>query len=175
MSRSVRHLRAACAAAIAAIGPLACASAGIEQARDISIRPTIVVWQTTGAEQEAMRARGMPVRLTSAQPEYPMEFASRRIEGCVLVSAEVQLDGSVDHIEVARAAPPGVFDELAVLAARRWVFEAQPKVRAVKQPMIFQIPQPETGSRIQGNRRRVDALRSLCLPANPDQGSGESR
>lgn len=56
-------------------------------------------------------------------PEYPERARQREIEGKVLVSALVGVDGRVQSIQILESNPPGVFDETVVAALNQSIFE----------------------------------------------------
>lgn len=55
-------------------------------------------------------------------PIYPSEAARNRIEGWVDLEVLVDVDGRVLDVVVVASNPPGVFEEVAMAAARRWIF-----------------------------------------------------
>ncbi|MFO1468756.1 MAG: energy transducer TonB [Steroidobacteraceae bacterium] len=62
-------------------------------------------------------------RLTTVEPDYPVEAARRRLEGWVEIEFTVAADGSVRDTLVRNAQPAGVFDQAAASAVQRWRFE----------------------------------------------------
>jgi periplasmic protein TonB len=57
-------------------------------------------------------------------PIYPAAAARNRIQGWVDLEVFVDTDGQVLDVVVIASDPPGVFEEVAMAAARRWVFAA---------------------------------------------------
>lgn len=77
------------------------------------------------------------VPLVRVEPEYPARAMSRRIEGWVDVLFTIGKAGNVEDPKVVRANPPGVFEQAALRAIRRWRYT--PRIedgKAVKQPGI---------------------------------------
>ncbi|MDH5256094.1 MAG: TonB family protein, partial [Gammaproteobacteria bacterium] len=56
------------------------------------------------------------------EPAYPRNAAARRLPGWVDVVFTVEPSGRTRDVQVAGADPPGVFDDAAVAAVRRWRF-----------------------------------------------------
>ena len=63
------------------------------------------------------------VPLVRVQPIYPMRATSRHIEGWVKIEFTVTAAGSVSNPVVVGASPPGIFDEAALDAIRKWKFK----------------------------------------------------
>jgi protein TonB len=64
-----------------------------------------------------------PPRLVApVRPLYPLQARQRGIEGYVDIEFEIEPDGGVKTVRAIGAEPPGVFDESACNAARRWRF-----------------------------------------------------
>jgi protein TonB len=57
-----------------------------------------------------------------AEPAYPRNALARRLPGWVDVVFTVEPSGRTRDVQVAGADPPGVFDDAAVAAVRRWRF-----------------------------------------------------
>lgn len=55
-------------------------------------------------------------------PVYPERAKQRDLEGNVLVSVLVGVDGQVKSVKILEANPPGVFDEAVATAVRQWTF-----------------------------------------------------
>ena len=65
-----------------------------------------------------------PPRLSQgAEVVYPPRARAKGVTGSVTLSLVVEADGSVGAIEILDATPPGVFEDAAVAAVRRWRFE----------------------------------------------------
>jgi TonB family protein len=58
------------------------------------------------------------------EPRYPRNAATRRVAGWVDVVFSVSAAGRAEEIRVIAADPPGVFDDAALAAVRRWRFDA---------------------------------------------------
>lgn len=59
-------------------------------------------------------------RLRSPPPEYPQAAISQHISGSVTLEYTVDTHGEPRDIHVVEATPPGVFDQAAVNAVKRW-------------------------------------------------------
>ncbi len=68
------------------------------------------------------------VPLVRVPPEYPPGAARRRLGGWVHLEFTVTATGTVTDVRVIDASPPGVFDDAAVRAARR--FKYRPQMRS---------------------------------------------
>jgi periplasmic protein TonB len=66
------------------------------------------------------------VALVRVKPNYPARAASRHIEGWVKIEFTVNPSGSVANARVIGASPPGIFDEAALDAIKKWKFK--PKI-----------------------------------------------
>lgn len=58
------------------------------------------------------------------EPEYPRNALTRRVSGWVDVNFSVDAAGRTRDVLVRNAEPPGVFDDAALAAVRRWRFAA---------------------------------------------------
>lgn len=56
------------------------------------------------------------------EPDYPRSAASRDLAGWVDVRFGVDASGRTQDVQVVESSPPGVFDEAALAAVRRWRF-----------------------------------------------------
>ncbi len=63
------------------------------------------------------------VRLTSAEPKYPIRASQRDITGWVEVAFTVTKSGETADIQVVRAEPEKIFETSAVQAVKKWTFE----------------------------------------------------
>ena len=63
------------------------------------------------------------VALVRVKPAYPARAASRHLEGWVKIQFTVSAAGTVTNPSVVSASPPGIFDEAALDAIRRWKFK----------------------------------------------------
>jgi len=66
------------------------------------------------------------VPLVRVDPDYPTQARQRRIEGWVDIEFTIGPAGTVEDARVLRASPPGVFEQSALRAVRRWRYN--PKV-----------------------------------------------
>lgn len=66
------------------------------------------------------------IPLIRVQPEYPQTAADRGLEGVVEIYLHIAADGTVTEATVRHSDPPGVFDQAALDAVRKWTFK--PKV-----------------------------------------------
>jgi len=87
-----------------------------------------------------------PVPLVRVDPEYPPQAQSRRIEGWVDVAFDIGKAGNVENPKVVRAQPPGVFEQSALRAVRRYrytpkIVDGKPVVqRNVGVHLVFKLP-----------------------------------
>jgi TonB family protein len=85
---------------------------------------------STGIEPAATSTAGRTVPFSSltvrryVEPAYPRNAASRRMAGWVDVGFTVEPSGRTSDARVIGADPPGIFDEAALAAVRRWRFAA---------------------------------------------------
>lgn len=63
------------------------------------------------------------VPLVRVKPKYPMRAASRHIEGWVKIEFTVTTTGTVANAKVVDAKPPGIFDDAALDAIKKWKFK----------------------------------------------------
>jgi len=77
----------------------------------------------SGTGQGGVAVDRMPVALRRIKPGYPMSARRRGITGQVLLRIFVDAEGGVREVQVQAAEPPGIFEEKAVEAARKWRFE----------------------------------------------------
>jgi protein TonB len=75
----------------------------------------------------------MPQPKVKSSFVYPKAAKKRSIEGYVVLSLLIDVDGSVNKIQVLESSPQGVFDDSAVAGIRNWRFTpAQYQGKAVK-------------------------------------------
>ena len=65
----------------------------------------------------------VPRVVRSVQPEYPFAAKKKHIEGQVVVRMLVTSQGKPEHLSIHSSEPPGVFDQSALAAAKRWRFQ----------------------------------------------------
>lgn len=85
-----------------------------------------------------------PVPIDRVAPDYPVRLRKKGVTGQVVLNLLVDTDGSVARVRVLSSDPPGVFDELAVSAAKRWRFrpgsnQGKPYAVWVNQPFDFRL------------------------------------
>ncbi len=71
----------------------------------------------------AMAADAKLVAKKRVAPVYPRGAERRKIEGHVVVTYSVGVDGKVSNVAVAEAMPEGVFDDAAMKAVSKWKYE----------------------------------------------------
>ncbi len=91
----------------------------------------------------ALASKLKQTRATS--PEYPSSALGHRITGSVLLTYTVDTSGVTRDVHVIEATPPGVFDDAAVSAVRRWryapmVVNGTPVEVPVKTQVRFELP-----------------------------------
>lgn len=59
-------------------------------------------------------------RLRATAPEYPQSALTQRISGAVTLEYTVDTRGETRDVHVVEASPPGVFDQAAIAAVKRW-------------------------------------------------------
>ena len=80
-----------------------------------------VAWSAaiSGQEEAPAAAHDWMIKV---EPMYPREARVNRIEGYVRIRYTVTAAGEPANIEIVDSQPPGVFDEEAVKAFRKWRF-----------------------------------------------------
>lgn len=81
----------------------------------------------------------LPQLLSAPPPRYPLMALRRKLEGDVRVEITIQPDGSVAAPRVVSADPPGLFDEAALVAAKRWRYEASGRSVTTTQVLRFRL------------------------------------
>lgn len=81
-------------------------------------------------------------------PRYPQSAIDAGVSGWVLLRARIGADGQVREVDVEKAEPQGVFDEVAVTAAKDWSFEpaveqGSPVEQWVQLPICFSLVEDE--------------------------------
>jgi len=85
-------------------------------------------------------------------PSYPVDAARQGISGSVLLLVTVGADGSARDVRVEKSTPEGVFEAVAIEAARKWKFT--PEIRdgqpveggQVRVPITFEVDRPSDTS-----------------------------
>lgn len=85
-----------------------------------------------------------PQPLVQIPPIYPISAKLAGVEGTVLLHFTVQIDGTVDSVEVISARPEHVFDEAAKSAVSKWRFKpgiknGKPVATRVSIPLRFEL------------------------------------
>ncbi len=65
------------------------------------------------------------VPMVRVQPMYPPGAAQQRLEGYVRMEFTIGKTGSVKDVKVIEGKPPGVFDDAAVKAIKKWKYKAK--------------------------------------------------
>jgi TonB family protein len=84
-------------------------------------------------------------RLRATPPDYPRDALNRKITGSVTLEFTVDGRGETRDIHVIEAAPPGVFDDAAISAVRRWryapaVVNGTPVEVPIRTRVRFELP-----------------------------------
>ncbi len=66
-----------------------------------------------------------PILLESGRLSYPQAQQDAKVEGSVLVTYDVSVEGKTVNIRVINSAPPNVFNAAAVAFVRTWRFQPQ--------------------------------------------------
>ncbi|MFT4979086.1 MAG: protein TonB [Myxococcota bacterium] len=85
----------------------------------------------------------LPTPIDQVAPEVPARARAKGIEGLVVVSLLIGVDGRVQDVRVTESRPPGVFDDAVRAAVRQWRFEpamyqGQPVPLRIDYPFRFQ-------------------------------------
>ena len=59
-------------------------------------------------------------RLRVSSPDYPPTALAQRITGNVMLEFTVSISGEPRDVRVIEATPPGIFDQAAISAVKRW-------------------------------------------------------
>jgi TonB family protein len=98
-----------------------------------------------GAVSSAAALAGSLKRVRATPPDYPTSALTQRISGSVLLEYTVDTSGEPRDVHVVEATPPGVFDQAAVNAVRRWryaplIVNGSPVEVPVKTRVRFELP-----------------------------------
>lgn len=85
-----------------------------------------------------------PKVIYQVPPVYPLAAKHRGIAGKVVIKFIVQVDGSVDGIQVESATPANLFEQSAINAVKKWRFKPgrrhnQPVATRVELPIEFKL------------------------------------
>jgi TonB family protein len=127
------------------------ADADLAQARRWGADP-----KELAAVQQAPKARGAAgdaaalaahlKRVRATAPDYPQTAQAQRLSGSVTLEYTVDTRGEPRDIHVVEATPPGVFDQAAINAVKRWRYAptvvdgAAVEVPAVRTRVRFELP-----------------------------------
>ena len=59
-------------------------------------------------------------RLRSPPPDYPPNALAQKLAGAVTLEYTVAANGEPRDVHVVEATPPGIFDQAAISAVKRW-------------------------------------------------------
>jgi len=88
--------------------------------KDVSAVQQLQPPKAKGATLDAAALAANLKRLRSTPPEYPPAAISQHISGSVMLEYTVDTHGEPRDLHVVEATPPGVFDQAAANAVRRW-------------------------------------------------------
>ncbi|WP_440906264.1 energy transducer TonB [Catenovulum sp. SX2] len=80
-----------------------------------------IAFQSAGANSVSPEHVAVSV-IKRALPTYPQYAVKNGIEGTVLVSFSIEIDGNVSDIQVAASDHDGLFDASAILGVQKWVY-----------------------------------------------------
>jgi protein TonB len=100
------------------------------------------------AANQAVNAAALAGKLKQTRmvnPEYPAKALNSKIAGSVVLTFTVDTSGVTRDVHVVEASPPGVFDDAALSAVKRWryapvVVDGAPVAVPVKTKMLFELP-----------------------------------
>ena len=124
--------------------------ADLAQAKRFGADPkeALAVQQLTPAKSKGPDTAALALRLTrlrGASPDYPAPALTQHLAGSVVLEFTVDTSGETRDIHVVEATPPGVFDQAAINAVKRWRY-APPLVNGaaaevpVRTRMRFELP-----------------------------------
>ena len=126
-------------------GDLAQARRWGADAKDIAAVQQLQSPKARGAADSAALAASLK-RLRSPAPDYPPSALNQHISGSVTLEYTVDTHGEPRDIHVVEATPPGVFDQAAITAVRRWRYApvkvdgAPVDVPSVRTRVRFELP-----------------------------------
>lgn len=90
----------------------------------------LLTWQLCGNASDTLSAAGGAKMLRVGQAAMPAELIVRGIEGCVVISFQLDQQGKATDFHVLDSQPPGVFDRYALQTMASTVFApGQPEGR----------------------------------------------
>jgi TonB family protein len=114
--------------------------------KDIAAVQQLQTPKARGAASDSAALAANLKRLRSTPPDYPQSAIAQHISGSVTLEYTVDTRGEPRDIHVVEATPPGVFDQAAINAVRRWRYApmvvdgAAVDVPAVKTRVRFELP-----------------------------------
>ena len=99
-----------------------------------------------GAASDAAALAAHLKRVRATPPDYPQTAMAQRLSGSVTLEYTVDTRGEPRDIHVVEAIPPGVFDQAAINAVKRWRYAptvvdgAAVEVPAVRTRVRFELP-----------------------------------
>ncbi len=114
--------------------------------KDVAAVQQLQAPKAKGAALDAAALAANLKRVRSPPPDYPQSAISQHISGSVTLEYSVDTRGEPRDIHVVEATPPGVFDEAAINAVRRWRYAPMVvngtavDVPAVRTRVRFELP-----------------------------------
>lgn len=93
----------------------------------ILVLSTFVGASIAGAKLDGFGKPGSERPVKRIEPRYPLEAARQGIEGSVVLSFDINTNGSVSNVNVVEAIPEGVFGNNAKIALEQWTYEPMDK------------------------------------------------
>lgn len=109
------------------------------------VQATSALMADAGAEiKDEADVEDPPRPESRTPPSFPARARSQNQSGAVTLAFVVDIDGSVQDVQVVEATPPGVFDEAAIEAVKSWRFspgrqEGAPVAVRVRQTLRFEL------------------------------------
>jgi protein TonB len=88
--------------------------------KDIAAVEQLQALRSRGAASDPAALVANLKRVRAAAPEYPQAAIAQQIAGSVTLEYTVDIRGEPHDIHVVEATPPGVFDQAATTAVKRW-------------------------------------------------------
>ena len=80
--------------------------------------------------------------ISRVEPVYPVEAADQGMEGSVVLSFDINLEGQVENVEVVESNPGNVFDKASKVALRQWLYTKPPQtLKGVLVQLDFKLDQ----------------------------------
>jgi TonB family protein len=57
------------------------------------------------------------------EPKYPIEAAQNKMEGSVILSFDIDINGATDNIKIVESNPPQTFDKVSITALNKWKYK----------------------------------------------------